>query len=108
MNWSGSASPYRTVGDSSPGTPSRRGVPRRPAARTTFAAGKSPASVRTTKRPSSPSIPLTFTPSWKEMCVPSTMRWKVSSSSSFEMWRRPNFPQIGSSTGSVITIFSRG
>ncbi len=59
---SGSVSPYATFASSSPGTPSLRGVPRRPMASTTFAAGTGPRSVSTTKRPSSPVRPVTFTP----------------------------------------------
>ncbi len=77
-------------------------------ARTTFRAWMTPWVVWTASAPSSPSMPLTWTPSSTLTWVFSRALAQVSRSSSFEMTFLPIFPKPGMVAGSVMTILRRG
>ncbi|MBS1111708.1 MAG: hypothetical protein H6Q88_3700 [Anaeromyxobacteraceae bacterium] len=77
-------------------------------ASTTLRAAMTPFVVWTSKEPSSPLMPFTWTLSSTFTWVFSSAFAQVSSNSSFEMMLFPILPKPGMVAGSVMTIFRRG
>ncbi len=90
--WRGSARPKVTFWACSPGSPSRRGVPRTPRAITTTAAWCGPWLVSTTNPPRAPCTPPTRTPSVMSRWWARTMRLNDAMSSSLVISSAPNGP----------------
>ena len=97
-----------TLASSSPGTPSLRGVPRRPSARITCRAGSSNEDVWTAKWPLGRVTPVTLDPKRMLSCARRVRSWNVSSRSSFSYSPSLSGPRNGISSAWTSTSLRRG